>query len=789
DKVTLSGVTISEADLSAVSINVSALTGQSALAMGSESTVVMAGALDSPTQTFIITITDDAGNTSTTSSDAISVDNIAPIVSAACISVTGATGIGEAFKNSNTPQLSWDNNNDGQGGCADNVTDLAGVTPVVFNAANFRAVDTNKTATGLVNIYYALLSGALDAQDDSNNNVSVTVTDDAGNQTTRVGTANYRIDTNVPVLAEITPVAQSSSDTTPSYTFSSNDAGTITWGGGCRSLSNIALAQEMIINLDSDGAGGELSSGTYDACTITVTDSVGNISTPLTISEFTIDLAPPVISEVTVTPAASGATMIWTTNEMASSFARYYFIEGRKWTTAEADVNPKKIDHSLIVENLLPCTVYQYKLWSRDAAGNLGSSIASTFTTRGCRGAATIVRAQTTEVVSRDTGGSANLNGDVVLQIPPAYDASVVCDVDNGAVFQLKELEKSSVTMDIGTPENADNAISTFDFSAYCNYNEKVTSFEEPIDVTVTYEEGDISGLDESLLRIYRYNEVTSRWDQLQNCGTPDTVNHTITCETTNLSTFGIFAPDAPVIAAPAPAPQVSSGGSGGGGVSKLLLQQIENELAKNRTSDNEKGGDELKAAAPEVKEEICTTKLKDIEKHWSKGYVETLECKGIVKGKKNGTFAPDTPITRSELTKIALLMGGYKANGDIFPPFDDIPSRHWAIPYISEAMRRKIVKGYEDGTFRPDANVTRAEAVKILLVAARIDVISISSNYFRDVGKNDWFRTFVNFAYFQGIIKGYRDGKFHPNQPITRAEAAKITMLVMKLAEEQKKQ
>jgi len=89
-------------------------------------------------------------------------------------------------------------------------------------------------------------------------------------------------DTTAPVIAEETAVTNPTIDSTPNYTFSSTEAGTITYGGSCSSGTTSASSGNNTITLVS------LSTGTYSDCTITVTDAAGNVSSTLTLSSFTV---------------------------------------------------------------------------------------------------------------------------------------------------------------------------------------------------------------------------------------------------------------------------------------------------------------------------------------------------------------------------------------------------------------------------------------------------------------------------------------------------------------------
>lgn len=102
-----------------------------------------------------------------------------------------------------------------------------------------------------------------------------------------IGSHEYE-DRTSPIIAEVTPVVTPTTDTTPDYTFSSNEAGTITYGGGCSSATTSATVGNVTITFNT------LAPGTYSLCTITVTDILGNISNLLNISTFTIEaIVPP----------------------------------------------------------------------------------------------------------------------------------------------------------------------------------------------------------------------------------------------------------------------------------------------------------------------------------------------------------------------------------------------------------------------------------------------------------------------------------------------------------------
>ncbi|CEO34022.1 S-layer protein [[Clostridium] sordellii] len=102
----------------------------------------------------------------------------------------------------------------------------------------------------------------------------------------------------------------------------------------------------------------------------------------------------------------------------------------------------------------------------------------------------------------------------------------------------------------------------------------------------------------------------------------------------------------------------------------------------------------------------------------------------------------------------------------------------HWACKEITEFINKGDIKGYGDGTFRPDNYITRAEFIKIVNHYFRF--FNRDTQDFLDVNKSDWFYNDVCVAERAGYINGYEDGKFKPNKTITREEAAKILVSIL---------
>ena len=161
--------------------------------------------------------------------------------------------------------------------------------------------------------------------------------------------------------------------------------------------------------------------------------------------------------------------------------------------------------------------------------------------------------------------------------------------------------------------------------------------------------------------------------------------------------------------------------------------------------------------------------------------------------GKAAGVFAPNDAITRAELTKIAVKAFGIPVSSvATYKPFDDVDTTSWYAPYIIAAKDAGIVQGYENNVFSPNGLVNRAEALKILLGAAKLSGIdeNYATNYaskegysfvgFPDVLIGEWFAKYVAYAKDNSIVGGYADGTFGPGNSITRAEVAKIIVKIL---------
>lgn len=145
--------------------------------------------------------------------------------------------------------------------------------------------------------------------------------------------------------------------------------------------------------------------------------------------------------------------------------------------------------------------------------------------------------------------------------------------------------------------------------------------------------------------------------------------------------------------------------------------------------------------------------------------------------GYEDGTVRPGANITRAEVATIFFRLLTDETRESYWSQssgFTDVASGAWYNNAVSTLTRAGILDGYEDGSFRPNASITRAEFTKIAVSFFK-HAGGASSNPFNDVPDSAWYAEFVKAAAELGLIDGYEDGTFRPNAPITRAEACTI--------------
>lgn len=162
---------------------------------------------------------------------------------------------------------------------------------------------------------------------------------------------------------------------------------------------------------------------------------------------------------------------------------------------------------------------------------------------------------------------------------------------------------------------------------------------------------------------------------------------------------------------------------------------------------------------------------------YWAKKPIEHSGTVGLVRGYPDGTFRPDRELTRAELATLLVRARDLKPMGKPVKVFKDVKTSHWAAGYIEVAKRMKIVKGYPDGKFRPNRRITKAEAITVL---ARYDNLAIfkplEQKPFVDVSTRHWAAPYIQAAKESGMLNYLEDRKkLRPKENVSRAESVEM--------------
>lgn len=145
------------------------------------------------------------------------------------------------------------------------------------------------------------------------------------------------------------------------------------------------------------------------------------------------------------------------------------------------------------------------------------------------------------------------------------------------------------------------------------------------------------------------------------------------------------------------------------------------------------------------------------------------------ISGYTDGTFRPDSTITRAETAAIiARLQPDFDENTNYSSRLNDITPDKWYAKYVNFAAQKGYISGYEDGSFKPENTITRAEMAAILKEYANITERA-EAGAFKDISGH-WAEEAIGACFALGYVSGYEDNTFKPDNTITRAEA--VTMI-----------
>ena len=160
-----------------------------------------------------------------------------------------------------------------------------------------------------------------------------------------------------------------------------------------------------------------------------------------------------------------------------------------------------------------------------------------------------------------------------------------------------------------------------------------------------------------------------------------------------------------------------------------------------------------------------------DIKGHWAESAITYWQDNGLISGYEDGTFKPDKSITRAEFAVMLNKALGFVDKGNV--SFSDVKAGDWYYDAVAIAVEAGYCSGYEDGTFKPNETITRAEAAVMIALAKNLVKNETVITKFTDITNIPlWAKDYVGAVVNAGFMSGRPNGTFDATNTITRAEA-----------------
>ena len=413
---------------------------------------IIAGTTDAANLNVSVKATSASGNTTTSDTTNLTVDNQAPTVTDAKISISGASGTGGAYKIGDTVTATWNNTAGG-----DNNSDtISGVT-VDFSQFGGGSTVAATNSGGTWTATYTMTAGSIDG---SSRNISITATDNAGNTTTTADTTNATVDNIAPTLTDAKISISGASGAGGVYKI--GDTVTATWNNTAGGDNNSDTISGVTVDFSQFGGGsavaatnsggtwtatytivaGALNNSTNRNVSATATDNAGNATTTADSTNATVDNVAPTItfsnlafssdtgasSADFLTQTASQTITATLSGAPAGTDIVYGSLDnGATWT----DITSKVSGATLTWDNVTLSSSSTLKLKVADAAGNDGTVKSQAYTLDSSAPGAPSVTG-----ISGDTGtsGSDGITSDQTLTISGTSEANATVEVFKGGV-------------------------------------------------------------------------------------------------------------------------------------------------------------------------------------------------------------------------------------------------------------------------------------------------------------------------------------------------------------------
>jgi hypothetical protein len=340
--------------------------------------------------------------------------------------------------------------------------------------------------------------------------------------------------------------------------------------------------------------------------------------------DVVLDETSPLISSVdSVSVSDTSQSVVVNSNEEITSSVLYGPSSNLTSQTSTIEINTRDYTNTASLTNLLPCTKYYYKFTVSDLARNTGDSTINSFITTGCVGDAG-VEDEADSFIATASGGVNQLSN-ITLTIPAGF-------TDTDATFQIKRMNKDTTLLSTGTPlDKLLVGLNIYDLKALSDSSTYITSFLEPINIKITYQNSDVSGMDKSKLSIYRYHD--SVWSKLSNCDN-DTILNTVSCPTDEFSVFGLFSESEPTNNNSATVSSIVSSGSYLPGFGPSII-------------NNKKNTEDIYKITPTISCTVFNTLMKNGSRNGEVSKLQgTLNSLGFNSGPVDGWFGKLTDLS-----------------------------------------------------------------------------------------------------------------------------------------------
>lgn len=161
---------------------------------------------------------------------------------------------------------------------------------------------------------------------------------------------------------------------------------------------------------------------------------------------------------------------------------------------------------------------------------------------------------------------------------------------------------------------------------------------------------------------------------------------------------------------------------------------------------------------------------------YWAKMPIENNATVGLVQGYPDGNFKPERALSRAELATLLVRAKGIKLpDGQARQVFKDVKPGFWAAKYVEVAQREGLVKGYPDKTFRPNNKINKAEGIALMVRFDGAKLAEVDSKPYWDIGTNHWAAKYIQAAKENGMLQFIERNRLRPKEALVRSESVEM--------------